>query len=454
MKKLSLITIILACLPVFSQAIYQQSNYATVGTSYTYSTAVATSVDPAVISGANVTWDYSTLAVQNQRATTVLDPNAAGYRFSYIGTCVAFGGNILTCSNNWNNWAELAIPNPLAINVGTFQLQNVIDHSTTSSNALINTIFGANFNNFPIAIGYTLPDTVYQFPLQYNNAETSNSLLTFDLTPAGQNIIYKIVRKRDYRVDSWGTLITPYGTFDSTLRVATTITRNDTLIQGGNSIPIPSFTEVIYNWINPSYGLPLLTINGNGALGNVTYTGLSYIDSARCIQPTAGFIAIPPTANVGAAIGCNNTSTNSQSYRWDFGDGSTSADANPSHTYANAGTYPIQLITCNINCPTPTCDTTTRTVTINPAPSSTINEIAVSNFTIVPNPTSDYFQLITNKENIKITKIELVDMTGKKIILPYNPSERVNISSVANGIYSLLIHTSTAVFSQKLVIQK
>jgi PKD repeat protein len=35
--------------------------------------------------------------------------------------------------------------------------------------------------------------------------------------------------------------------------------------------------------------------------------------------------------------------TGSYSYAWNFGDGTTSTQANPSHTYASAGTYPVRL---------------------------------------------------------------------------------------------------------------
>ncbi len=67
-------------------------------------------------------------------------------------------------------------------------------------------------------------------------------------------------------------------------------------------------------------------------------------------------------------ITCTNTSTNASSYLWDFGDGTTSTLANPSHTYAANGSYNICLTatnacgsatTCQVwNCPFPTANFT------------------------------------------------------------------------------------------------
>ena len=39
----------------------------------------------------------------------------------------------------------------------------------------------------------------------------------------------------------------------------------------------------------------------------------------------------------------NNTSGNPDSYSWDFGDLSTSAQPNPTHTYAASGIYVVRL---------------------------------------------------------------------------------------------------------------
>ena len=49
----------------------------------------------------------------------------------------------------------------------------------------------------------------------------------------------------------------------------------------------------------------------------------------------------------GEEIEFTNCSTNSNSSFWDFGDGNTSTQKNPTHTYAFGGTYEVQLTVSN-----------------------------------------------------------------------------------------------------------
>ncbi len=59
--------------------------------------------------------------------------------------------------------------------------------------------------------------------------------------------------------------------------------------------------------------------------------------------PTASF-TIQNNGCVGPCeITFINQSINATSYHWDFGDGNTSTEVNPKHTYQNAGTYTVTL---------------------------------------------------------------------------------------------------------------
>lgn len=62
--------------------------------------------------------------------------------------------------------------------------------------------------------------------------------------------------------------------------------------------------------------------------------------------------SIPPNASFEIEIDeltvqFNNTSTDATSYIWVFGDGNTSTESDPTHTYAEAGTYPVELFATN-----------------------------------------------------------------------------------------------------------
>jgi PKD repeat protein len=97
-----------------------------------------------------------------------------------------------------------------------------------------------------------------------------------------------------------------------------------------------------------------LTVNGPG--GSSTKT-----EQVQIIpQPVANF-----TSSVnGLTVTFNNTSQNATSYNWDFGDGESSAEQNPVHTYFAAGIYQVTLTVENA------CGTSIRTLFVNTAPTA------------------------------------------------------------------------------------
>lgn len=86
-----------------------------------------------------------------------------------------------------------------------------------------------------------------------------------------------------------------------------------------------------------------LTVTGAG--GTNTKTSTNYITvSAASAAPVAAFSASPTSGNAPLTVGFSNASTgNVSTYAWNFGDGSTSSTASPSHVYSTAGTYTVSL---------------------------------------------------------------------------------------------------------------
>ncbi|MCB9048754.1 MAG: PKD domain-containing protein [Lewinellaceae bacterium] len=85
--------------------------------------------------------------------------------------------------------------------------------------------------------------------------------------------------------------------------------------------------------------------------------------------------AFTTTTTLGQTIlGLANNSQNAVSYDWDFGDGNSSSETEPAHTYAQDGTYTVQLIATN------TCgsDTSSQEVSVITAPTAAFELDAAS----------------------------------------------------------------------------
>jgi len=89
-----------------------------------------------------------------------------------------------------------------------------------------------------------------------------------------------------------------------------------------------------------------LTATNDG--GSDTETKTSYISVAP-LAPIADFSATPTAGTVPLEVTFTDLSASSPtSWSWDFGDASTSAEQNPSHTYEHAGVYTISLTATNV----------------------------------------------------------------------------------------------------------
>ena len=82
-------------------------------------------------------------------------------------------------------------------------------------------------------------------------------------------------------------------------------------------------------------------------------------------QPSASFTVSKTNVVTGEAITFTNTSKDASSYKWNFGDGTSSDVASPTHAYENAGTYTVTLTAYSKN--EKKSDKATATITVNKA---------------------------------------------------------------------------------------
>ncbi len=97
----------------------------------------------------------------------------------------------------------------------------------------------------------------------------------------------------------------------------------------------------------------IYVISGNssyqGKLGAGRVNAYNAVNDGNvCNQPTAQFVGDPTSGDTPLTVSFTDQSTNNPtSWSWDFGDGSTSTQQNPSHTYNTAGTYNVSLTATN-----------------------------------------------------------------------------------------------------------
>ena len=69
--------------------------------------------------------------------------------------------------------------------------------------------------------------------------------------------------------------------------------------------------------------------------------------------PTANFTVSNNGCIGPCAIVFTNQSSGATSYEWDFGDGNTSSEINPTHSYQSPGTYTVKLTAIVEGCAVP-----------------------------------------------------------------------------------------------------
>ncbi|MCE2847414.1 MAG: T9SS type A sorting domain-containing protein [Sphingobacteriales bacterium] len=214
--------------------------------------------------GANATWDFSGLVAQSQDIDSFLSVSSAPLTYLFA---FGFTSNLYSRGEGLNSIAGVQFSD----------VQNFYNKSTTSYRQ---TGFGANVNGLPTPIVFGNDDFIYRFPLVFGDIDTSDS--DYSLVVPGLAAVSGEQRRISV-VDGWGSLTTPYGTFN-TLRVVSTLTGEDSVFLDtlgfGFTFPRPLTRE--YKWIANGQDIPVLQINTTQQLfGQETVSRIKYRDSLR-----------------------------------------------------------------------------------------------------------------------------------------------------------------------------
>jgi len=166
--------------------------------------------------------------------------------------------------------------------------------------------------------------------------------------------------------------------------------------------------------------------------------------------PVAGFSN--SAANLVVTFTNTSVSGGSVSYLWNFGDGTSSTEENPVHTYPNSGIYLVCLSIFDSSCQQG--DSICQTIDI----VTGISSIASIDqpIHISPNPASGYITLAN--DGVAIYSRRLLNVIGEEIltneevVMPNN-SVRIDLPALPSGIYYLQIETDKGFVTKKITIE-
>jgi PKD repeat protein len=172
---------------------------------------------------------------------------------------------------------------------------------------------------------------------------------------------------------------------------------------------------------------------------------------------TADFNANVQTGIWPIQVGFSDLSTgNPDTWHWNFGDGNTSIEQNPIHTYNNTGIYTVSLEVCNGS----VCDTIVKQDYIEVLPNGMV-EIGVDmSAKLFPNPNDGNFTLeITDKATHNL-QLHIYNSIGEEvyqegIATNGKTTKTLHLNHLANGVYFVHLNTqNNIVYRTKVVINR
>jgi Secretion system C-terminal sorting domain len=260
------ILFIFLSLPVFchAQISIGQADMPSAGDTLRVSNTL-TILDP-LLTDTNYTWDYAYLKPVSQWLQRFDAPAAFPGILSLLFGTASYGNKQYT---------------PDSIPGTGIKMEAAYAVYKKSATNLKETGYGLSINSLPVPFAFNPADVIYKFPLAYGNKDSSDSKfspVTFGIKPPfyyGQHI------HRVNEVDGWGTLTTPYGSFQ-TLRVKSTLAVRDTFADStGAGFAFSRPLQYEFKWLMQNGKIPYLQVNAINTNGTPMVTQITYRDSLR-----------------------------------------------------------------------------------------------------------------------------------------------------------------------------
>ncbi|NSW45235.1 MAG: T9SS type A sorting domain-containing protein [Bacteroidales bacterium] len=279
MKHLITLILLFFFTNIFAQITITQTDLPTVNDTIYYKMGIINNFDSNV-TGANVVWDFSQVSFNNQRADTIISVTSTPIVYNVI-----FNFTI----------ANLAFINqtPPSLGVG-ITVSDYYDFYKKTSSYYRKAGFGATINGVQTPVKYDYPELYFKLPLTYGTTDSSVSSYGLSIPNYGY---YGQTINRKHIADGWGTLITPFGTYNA-IRVKETVNITDTIFSESMNFGYTINRPVSYEYYWLANGMKghvvKITKNGPSNIIEVRYDPLLFVNN---LSNTDIYVFPNPAAN-------------------------------------------------------------------------------------------------------------------------------------------------------------
>lgn len=259
----------------FAQITVTSSDFPVAGDTALVSSSNETTLD-LVTTGPNAIWDFSTINISDQTIDTFFNVANADFLVQTV-----FNNTWLNPNHKSDYYAPFSGGALAQLGQFGIGIQSPMQYTKVKTDSVYNT--GISF----VVQGQTLPakadtiDTQYYLPMTYGDSWSGHSYINLDLNPAF-DAIYRRHQTRNTIIDGYGTITTPFGTFDA-IRVKSFVSGTDSIYIGTFSTwtALPTPDQIEYQWFANGQKIPVFSVVTSDIAGNETITSIRFKDHER-----------------------------------------------------------------------------------------------------------------------------------------------------------------------------
>lgn len=231
--------------------------------------------------GANHTWDFSALVPDGQILRDYNSMSGAGAL-----TQLMFGAVAPTKYKASYYLESNALPIAQLTQFLPVSIDNIYQYTRKSVDSLTSIGYSMSVDGFEIPFRSDTIEKKYDYPVEFGNSHLSRGYTNVDMSQV-IDAKWRQYRVRFSNVDGYGSITTPYGTFNA-LRIKHDISEIDSLYYtfpfiGAMWIPLPIPDSHEYEWWTNGEKEPILRVVTNEVNGTEFITSIEYRDIYRAM---------------------------------------------------------------------------------------------------------------------------------------------------------------------------